>query len=141
MTRVEIGRLTIVAVATAIVTIGLVLLLNYNETAAYIATPIVVVSARSDWSSWPTRPPARPNNTSPPCSKRSEVATAPRPDTVLTGEALEFVQRLAREQGISIARALAHAIALQRAVIDEQADGAWVTVERRSGEFLELIPI
>jgi len=43
MTRIEILHLAEVGLVTAIVTIALTLLLNYNDTAAYIATPIVIV--------------------------------------------------------------------------------------------------
>jgi hypothetical protein len=43
MTRTEILHLTEVGLVTAIVTIALTLLLNYNDTAAYVATPIVIV--------------------------------------------------------------------------------------------------
>jgi hypothetical protein len=43
MTRPEILHLAEVGLVTAIVTIALTLLLNYNVTAAYVATPIVIV--------------------------------------------------------------------------------------------------
>jgi putative flippase GtrA len=43
MTRIEMLRLTAVGVVAAIVTVGLYVLLNYNDTAAYIAAPIVVI--------------------------------------------------------------------------------------------------
>jgi hypothetical protein len=73
--------------------------------------------------------------------KRSKTPREPAPDIVITGEALEFVQRLALDRDISVAQVLAHAIALQKAVIEEQDHGALVVSERRSGELLEFIPV
>ena len=60
---------------------------------------------------------------------------------VISGEAAEYLHRVAKKEHKPLGQVLAHAIALQRAVVDEKDLGSWVVSERSDGSFVELVPV
>jgi hypothetical protein len=59
---------------------------------------------------------------------------------IIAGEARTFIEDIANRHGLSTAEVIAHAIALQKTVYEEQGRGAACRVYRRDGTVLDLIP-